>query len=139
MTDPNTEPWETPVFNEFLINWPFKIGLWRLLWKNNSIRSRRLPFIPLLFNLFKRPLYQTLSNVFDKYKTTPWSSNERFSSNALKTLWAIEISWLTQNSFDLKLDWLLLRRLFSITNLKIARNTSFSKSWEHIRSKDARW
>ena len=35
------------------------------------------------FSLYKRPSCQTLSNVLDKYRTTPLTSNDKFASNAL--------------------------------------------------------
>ena len=92
------------------------------------------------FQLFKRPAYQTLSSVIDKSKKAPQPSNGGFSSDALKTLWAIEINWLTQESLGLKTDHVQLRRLFSIINSKIGSNTIFSKTLEYISSKDTeRW
>ena len=103
---------------------PFKIILWRLLLRNHSSRSRLLPFIPLFFSLC-----QTLSNAFDTYEGTPQTSNEEFSSNALKILRVIEKSWLTQESFGLKPNWVLLRSLFSIINPELGSKTSFSKNF----------
>ena len=70
--------------------------------------------------LYSRPSRQILSNAFDNSKKTPRTSNEGLSTNAVKILWVIEISWLTQESFGLKPDWVLLRRMLSITNSKIA-------------------
>ena len=43
--------------------------------------------------------------------------------------WVIEISWLLQESFCLKPNSVLLRRLFSIVNSKLALKTSFKKLW----------
>ena len=134
---PNTEPYRRPAFTNFqLEDWPSKTTLCRLLWRNDSIRPRRLPFISLFFSLRRKPLCQTLSNALDKFKKT---SNDRLALNALKILWVIEISWLTQESFGLSPDWILLRRLLSIINSKIASKTSFSKTLEHIGGKDSGW
>ena len=44
---PNTKPCGTPTFLQILQVWLFKITLWRLLWRNDSIISRKLPLIPL--------------------------------------------------------------------------------------------
>ena len=125
-------------------DWPFNTTLWRLLWRSDSIRSRRLLVIPLFFSLYRSPSCQTLTNAFDKSKKTSRTSNGRLASDALKILWVIERSWSTQESFGLKLDWVLLSRLFFIMNSKIASKTSFSKiasktsfseTLEHIRYK----
>ena len=148
---PNTEPCGTPAFRNFqLEEWLFKTTFWRLLWRNDSIKWRRfIPFIPLFFSLRRKTLCQTLSNAFDKFKKTPRTSNDGLPgcflsrtsndglpSNALKILWVIEISWWTQESFGLKPDWVLLSRLFSIINSKMASKTSFPKSLEEMGSKD---
>ena len=81
--------------------------LFCLIWRNDSIRWRRLPLVPLFFSLYRRPSFQTLSNAFDKSKKTPQTSNDGFTSNALKTLWVIQINWLTQALFGLKPGWVL--------------------------------
>ena len=90
---PDTEPCGIPAFTNFqLEDWPFKTTRWRLLWKNDSNESRKFPFIPLFFSLRRSPSWQTLSDAFDKSKKTPRISNDGLASNALKILWAIEIS-----------------------------------------------
>ena len=39
---------------------------------------------------------------------TPQTPNERLVSHTLKTLWVAEIKWLTQESFGLKPDRVLI-------------------------------
>ena len=90
---PNTEPFVTLALTNFqLEDWPLKTTLWRLLWRNDSIRSRKLPFIPLFFSFRRRPSCQTVSNASDKSKKTSRTYNDGLASNALKILWVIKIS-----------------------------------------------
>ena len=137
---PNTGPCATLAFPIFqLEDWPFKTTLWHLLWRNDSIWSRISPFISLFFSLYRRPSCQTLSNVFDKSKKTPWTSNDGLASNALKVLWVIEISWLINTRIFWFKAWLRTTyEVFSIINSKIASKTSFSKTLEQIGTKDTR-
>ena len=69
---PDRQRCKTPVF-EFPIErrTAYKVTFWCLLWINDSIRLKRLPFIPLFFSLHRRPSPQTSSNAFDKSKKTP--------------------------------------------------------------------
>ena len=78
---PNTDPCGTPpLIDSQLEIWPFKTTLWFLLWRNDLIRWRAFPFIPLLLSLYKRPSCQTLSNAFDKSRKTPRTSREGLAS-----------------------------------------------------------
>ena len=123
--------WNASFINFQSKDWPFKTTLWCLLWRNDSIRSRRLPFILLSISLCRNPSWLTLSNAFEKSRKTPQTFNDGLASNALKILWVIEITyWLTQESFGLKPDWGLLRGLFSIIDSK----TSFSKINTYIKA-----
>ena len=72
---PATEPWETPALTNFqLADKTFKAALLCLLWRNDSIRPRRSLVIPWFFDLYRRPLSQTLSNAFDKSNKTTRTS-----------------------------------------------------------------
>ena len=94
-------------------DWPVKTTLWRLKWRNDSIRSVKSPFIPLFLSLHRWISCQTLSNAFDKSNKIQWLCNEGLVSNVLKKILSvIEISWLTQESFGLKPDWVLFRVVF---------------------------
>ena len=62
--------------------------------------------------------------------------HELLIMNYRQILWVIEISWLTQKSFGLKPEWVLLRRLFSIRISKIASKTSFSRTFEYTGGND---
>ena len=74
---PATEPWETPALMNFqLADKTFKAALLCLLWRNDSIRPRRSLVIPWFFDLYRRPLSQTLSNAFDKSNKTIRTSTD---------------------------------------------------------------
>ena len=57
------------------------------------------------------------------------TSYEELAWDAPKMEWVIEISWLPQELFGLKPEWVLLKRLFSIIKWKIVSNTSFFKNF----------
>ena len=122
---PNTEPWGTPGLTNFQLEcWPSKTSLYHLLWK--MTRSYQEDYhLSYCFLIYTKDLWQTRSNVFAKPRKMPQTSNEGFSSNALKILWVYEIISLIQKWFGLKPDWVLRRRLFSIINSKLALNTIF--------------
>lgn len=50
--------------------------------------------------------------------------------------WTMGISWLTQKPLGLRLDWIPLKRFFSIINQKRVSNGNFPKPLEYIGSKD---
>ena len=52
-------------------------------------------------------------------------------------LWVNEISWLLHESFGLKPDWKLFKRLVFIMNLRILSNMSFSKVFKQNDNSDA--
>ena len=100
------------------------------------IRSRRLPFFPLLFSLYRR----SYAKPFQMYLLSLGRQHELLMMDYRQILWVIEISWLTQKSFGLKPDWVLFRRLFSIRISKMASKTSFSKTFEYTGGNDiGRW
>ena len=59
------------------------------------------------------------------------TSNKELASNALKILWPIQTSWLTQESFGLKPEWVLLRSLLFIISSNTAPKISFSRPLQH--------
>ena len=93
-------------------DWPLRTTLWYLLWKNDSVRLKKLPSIPLFSNLCVRLLYQTLSKALDKSRKIPQTSKEGLASKTVKVLCVIAISWCIQESRGLKPDRSVLSRQF---------------------------
>ena len=74
---PRTEPCGTPAVTDFQAeDWVSRTTRWHLLFKSDLISLKRLPSIPVLLSLQRRPSWQTLSNALDRSRKTPRTSNE---------------------------------------------------------------
>ena len=81
---PNTDPCGTPaLIDSQPEDWPFKMTLWRLLWKNNSINWTAFLFILLFLSFYKNLCVRLCQiNTFDKSRKIPCTSREALASKA---------------------------------------------------------
>ena len=128
---PRTEPCGTPAVTDFQAeDWPSRTTHWHLLFNNDLIILKRLPSIPLLLSLKRRPSCQTLSNALNRSRKTPQTYDEGLALKALKILCVMAISWCVQESLGLNPELLLLKRSFLLSNSETLSKISFSKILE---------
>ena len=98
-----------------------------------SQRFSELLDIPFAFSLKIGPLFQTLSNIFDRKIPLTLKS----SWNTFYIAWVIAKRWFMLEFSILNPEWLGEISLFSINNLNISLKISFSKFFPQIGSRDA--